>query len=132
MTQYTCEASCTAASGSLECTYHGTPIPGPYEIRVKGGQNVIALDPPTGKGAIRHGTILLLVGQATWLTAPVIASRWVDANSQYEPETRNQIGGLGAYRDIPDNAGIKKARAALLELAAQLGIEVRNTAALGV
>lgn len=45
----------------------------------------------------------------------VVYHTFVHAKSRYEPDTRNKIGGMGAWRDIPNEEGIKQAIATAQE-----------------
>lgn len=36
-------------------------------------------------------------------------SEWIGCSQRHEPETRNKIGGLGAWREIRNDAGIERA-----------------------
>ena len=54
-----------------------------------------------------------------WETVGV---RYVRGHSVYEPATRNQIGGLGAYRDVPPSQA--EIDAAIAELRAQVPAEM--------
>jgi hypothetical protein len=49
-------------------------------------------------------------------TRPLLADRTVWDKRKFEPNTRNKIGGLGAYRNMPDSDGVSSATAQLVSM----------------
>jgi len=49
-------------------------------------------------------------------TRPMLADRTVWDKSKFEPNTRNKIGGLGAFREFPDLDGVASVTAQLVSM----------------
>jgi len=68
-------------------------------------------------GAQNYGTRITLYPRGYGGQHCRTESLFVSAKGRYEPETRNQGGRLGAWRELPDEEGITAAIAALRDKA---------------